>query len=285
MKENNSHIILNGEIYPANAPVISATNRAFRYGDAVFETMRATGSNVHFAEEHFERLFKAIDAFKMNAEFTPFKLLKDIQRLINRNKLFSGVRIRVAVFREGEGLFTPISNSCRYLISCDALDNIDYILNSKGLHIGVFNEIRKNINKLSFCKNANSILNVMAGIYAKENQWDDCLIINDQNQIIESFHSNLFLVKNNSIFTPPVQQGCVDGVMRKQILAIAGKTGIKVSENIVVSEGLLLEADEIFLTNTIDGIRWVLAFKNRRYFNNISRLLIEKLNEIKNQSK
>ena len=125
----------------------------------------------------------------------------------------------------------------------------------------------------------NSLINTMAGIWAKEHGFDDCLIINDRGQIIESFHSNLFIVKDNVIYSPALILGCVDGVMRTQILKIAREIGFSTNDNIQITESDLLGADEIFLTNAIEGIRWIGAFRQRRYFNKIAKQLCEHLNK------
>ena len=280
MERANLHIIHNGEIIQANSPVFTAANRAFSYGDAIFESLHASGSEIQFANDHFERLFKGIDALKIQVDFSQIKLLKEIHRLLNRDKLFGGVRIKIIVYRDAEGFFKPQNEKSGYVITCLPLENQHYYLNQKGLQIGVYKEIKKPINFLSAFKTSSSLLNVMAGIYCNEQQWDDCLIVNEQNAIIESYHSNLFLVKKNVLFTPPLVQGCIDGIMRKQIIKIASLVNLKISEQIVISEELLPEADEIFLCNAIEGIRWVLAYKNRRYFNRTSKILSDKLNEI-----
>ena len=276
------HIILNGEILPETLPSLHHNNRAFCYGDALFETMHAFGTEIQFANDHFQRLFNGLQVLKMEFtdELLPQKILREITRLLNRDKLFGGVRIRLTVFRNTGGLFKPQTNSTSYLIETKALDFEHYELNQKGLSIDVFTELRKYYNAFSAFKTANSLVNVMAGIWAKEQNLDDCLITNEKGAIIESYHSNLFLIKGNNIFTPAIEQGCIDGVMRNNIIKIASDTGMRIEQKIKLNEEALVEADEIFLTNAIEGIRWVGAFKQRRYFNKTSKMLCFKLNEM-----
>ena len=109
------------------------------------------------------------------------------------------MRIRVEVYRDAAGLYTPSGNSAGYLIQCTPLDEINYTLNKKGLSIGVFTDVKKQVNIFSSFKTSNALHNTLAGIYCKENAFDDCLIENDKNHIIEGFHSNLFLVKGDNL--------------------------------------------------------------------------------------
>ena len=280
MNKSSLHIIHNGVLLPASEPVLLADNRAFCYGDALFETMHAKGADIQYVNEHFARLHQGMAALKIDGseELSLEKITKEIYRLINRDRLFGGVRIKLEVYRNSEGLYKPLSNRAGYLLHCTPLEAGSYEFNKKGLQLGLFTEIKKQVNCFSAFKTSNSLINVMAGIYCKDQGLDDCLIINEQNVIIEGFHSNLFLVKGNTLYTPPLSQGCVDGVMRKQIIKLAPLLGLKTSENISIAESLILDADEVFLTNAIQGISWALAFKNRRYFNKISRAISEKLN-------
>ena len=128
------YICLNGEMFPDDSPVLLSSNRAFRYGDALFETMHAARTKVQFIQEHTERLRNGMKTLKMNipvnynAKF--FQL--ETERLLNKNKLFLGARIRLTVFRNDGGLYTPETNGVSYLIEAAGLDNEGYALNKKG---------------------------------------------------------------------------------------------------------------------------------------------------------
>lgn len=282
MPDANRHIILNGEIFADTDPVVFHNNRAFCYGDALFETMHAYGTEIQFANDHFSRLYRGMQVLKMDISelLEPQKIKREIVRLLNRDKLFGGARIRIEVFRDSEGIYKPLQNKVSYIIEAKPLDDEHYELNTKGLAIDVFKDICKPVNIFSSFKTSNALLNVIAGIWAKEQGLDDCLILNDKGHIIEGYHSNLFLVKNNVLYTPSIEQGCVDGVMRKHVLEVADIQDIKIVENIKITEQALAEADEIFLSNAIEGIRWVGAYHQRRFFNKVARNLCLKLNEI-----
>ena len=281
MPDNPKHIIFNGEIVFSDVPHLFHNNRGFCYGDGIFETMHAFGTEIQFVDAHFERLYKGLKTLKIEVSETiaQQKIVREIVRLLNIEKLFNGVRLRLAVYRNSEGFYSPKQNLPAYIIACSSLENGHFELNHKGQSIDIFKEITKPVNSFSSFKTANSLVNTMAGIWTKEHGLDDCLILNDKGQIIEGFHSNLFIVKDNQIYTPSLILGCVNGIMRNQVLYAAQELGFATNENIQVSESALLDADEIFLTNAIEGIRWVGAFRQRRYFNKTAKLLCEQLNK------
>lgn len=274
------YININGELEKESEAKLSVAHRAMHYGDGLFESMHAFGSQVQLFDLHYKRLIAGMKALRLSVDekFKKQQLTFEIERLLKRNRLFAGARVRLTVFRNAPGLYTPASHGASYLIEASALPNKFYKLNEKGLTIGFFPDLRKSINYLSPFKTCNALLNVMAGIYARENSWDDCLMINENNLIAEGYHSNVFVYRDNKLFTPGVESGCVMGVMRETIIHLAQQLGINVMELPGLTEEDLLSAEEIFLTNAVEGIRWVLAYKNRRYFNKISTLLNDQLN-------
>ena len=271
----------NGTIVSAEQPVVTARNRSFRYGDALFESIRFTNSQPQFLKEHLQRLFTGMKVLKMQKDnlYSESFFENAILELALKNSITTDGRIRLTVYRNDGGLYTPDNNSTAYLIEITPLNDVGYFLNQKGITVDLFNDFKKQKNTLSSIKSANSIIYVLAGIYKSQNQLDDCIILNDESHIIESISSNIFAVKNGVLYTPPIADGCVDGVMRKKIIEIAQTNRIAVYE-ISVMQNVLLGADELFLTNAISGIRWVVAYKQKRYFNNTSKKLIEKLNEL-----
>lgn len=276
----NTFILYNGEYHFKDEFGLSFKNRAFCYGDALFETMHANGTEIQFFGDHLTRLIYGMKVLKMiipTAIETGF-IEKEIIKLLHKNKLYQGVRIRLSVFRNEGGKYTPTDNNVSYLCETEFIENDHYELNQKGFVIDIFNEIKKPLNAFANLKSANALLYVMAGIYAKENKLDDCILVNENGNIVEGISSNIFLVKGDSISTPPLKDGPVAGVMRKQILQIANENGLKINFEKSINETQLLNTDEVFFTNSILGIRWVLAYKDRRYFNHIARQFVDKLN-------
>lgn len=233
-----------------------------------------------FLQDHVNRLVSGLGVMKMQVptNLNPATLETLILDLAKRNNTGSDGRARFSVYRNSGGFYTPTDNQVSFLLEVYPMEQRGYELNAQGLAIGVFHEFKKIPNALASIKSANSAVYVMAGVYKTQHHLDDCLLINDKMQIIESIGSNIFAVKNSVLYTPPLSEGCVNGVMRKQIMEISAASRIPVYE-VPVPQSVLLNSDELFLTNTIKGIEWVVSYRQKRYFNKISRFLVEKLNE------
>jgi branched-chain amino acid aminotransferase len=256
-----NEVCLNGKMISGDEPILNAANRGFRYGDALFETMKLKDGKIQLVSHHFERLFAGLSLLKMDIPkfFTQEKLLEGIIQLCKRNKCEELARIRLTVFRSEGELFSP-NNSLQYLIECWPLNEENNKLNENGFVIDIFPDARKACDKFSNLKSANYLPNIMAALYAKENKLNDCLLLNAQGHICEAVIANIFWIKNEIIYTPPLSEGCVAGVMRRYL--IEQLKAVKEKPCDIKDLG---EANEIFLTNAIKGIRWVKQFKNKIY--------------------
>ena len=283
---SKSYINFNGSLKPADRPVLTVDNRAFRYGDALFETIRYHKGIPLFFDNHYNRLVHGMDVLMMDTSTLPSKeeLQKQMTALVVKNSIFKDSRIRLTVFRSGAGLYTPEKNSVSFIIEASPLEGELYTYNKKGLLIGVFDKYRKTSNELSGFKNANSLINVLGGIYKKENNLDDCLILNEKGMIIEALSSNLFLIKENTVFTPSTASGCVDGIMRRQVIKTIAGSGMQVKETLGTTLDELFQSDEIFLTNSIQGIQRVVGIGDKRYYSfktkRIFTLLLENIQQM-----
>lgn len=271
-------INLNGELLDAGSAVLRSDNRAFRYGDAVFESMRFSSGEILFFDDHYDRLCRAMQVLVVqgNENFSPNNLRFHIHALIQANGIKGSSRIRVEVFRNGEGTYTPETNESSFLIEATPLEGSVYSLNKEGLKIDVFTELKKQVNPFSKYKTANSLLFVMAGLFMKKNLLDDCIVLNESGNVCEVNGSNIFLVKDGVVATPLLTEGCIDGVMRKNILRILESENHPCEQRVISIEELL-SAQEVFLTNVSKGIRWVGALKQKRYFNKFSQSLCDLL--------
>jgi branched-chain amino acid aminotransferase len=277
----DSYCIYNGHVISLYEPAISFSNRAFRYGDSLFESIRYTNGKIMFLSDHVKRIKLSMTTLRMNvpAEFTTGNIEQLIIHLLVQNNIKKEARIRLTVFRNEGGFYTPDTNDISFLIESEALETDGYTLNQKGLWVDIYTEIKKQINKISNIKTGNALLYVMAGITKTSLKLDDCLLVNDNGNIIESISSNIFVVKNGTLYTSPITDGCIDGIMRKQILGIAAQNKILTFEQTLTVHALT-NGDEVFLTNAIKGIQWVGQFKNKFYTNQKSVFFTEKLNEL-----
>ncbi len=271
----------NGNILPADQPVLMSNNRAFRYGDAVFETIRLMHGEILFFEKHLNRLRRSMDllGMKWRDDFNFHNLHLLIRHLDQLNDLKGNGRIRLEVFRNEGGGYAPESNEVSFMIEAEPLEDREYKLNENPLRIEVFTDIQKSKNKFSSIKSSNALVYVMAGIYKMQQGLDDCILINTDGKIIEAITANIFLVSKDEVYTPSLTDGCVAGVMREQLMELLREQGKKIHETTLNIEHVM-KADEVFLANVIGGIRWVGAFRQKRYFNSFSKVLLADLNEV-----
>lgn len=265
----------NGEFYRNTEAIFQSENRSFRYGDGIFETMRCENGRVPLLTYHVQRLQKSMsllcfdNAQKFNENFIQDRL----EALLAKNELLKGeCRVRLAIYRDGGGLYTPNTNNPAYLLEVSRLDKKVNIHNQAGLIIDVFPDHKKSIDSLSALKSSNSLLYVLAGNYRKKNGLDDVVILNNEGFICESSSSNIFVIYQNTIYTPALTEGCVDGVMRRSLIDFAHDNEIEIVEA-QISSPILNEAEEIFLTNAVHGMQCVLGYKKKRYFNRLSKEL------------
>ena len=274
----------NGSIVPADQQVLRLNNRSFHYGDGLFESMRMIRGNLQFAGLHAKRLQMGMKALKFDhySVLDAVFLVEKAKELANRNKAKNG-RLRLTVFRDSDGLYTPEEQKFGYSIEWETLEDQQYTLNTKGLIMNVYEEMQKPVNMLANLKTCNSLTYVLAGIFKQKHRLNDAFILNQHGFLCESISSNIFIKYNNILYTPALSEGCIRGVMRQVVMDLALKNSIQVTEA-QINPQILNEAEEVFLTNATRGIQWVLGFNRKRYFYEHSRFLSNKLNEQLNDS-
>ena len=273
------YINFKGSILPADQLIFKANNRGFRYGDGLFESMRYMKGKLKFPEMHIDRVQKGMKLLRFDncSLIDAWFLREKVEELVRRNRTGADARIRLTVFRDSEGLYSPVSNKFGYVLEIQKLDESQYVLNKKGLIIDVYDEIPKPVNALSNLKTCNAMIYVLAGIYKNQNALDEVLILNHHGFLCESMSSNVFVVYDRKLYTPALNEGCIAGVMRQVVMRLAKENNIELVEA-QINPDILNEADEVFLTNASKGIQWVMGYNNKRYFNEVSRFLSEKLN-------
>ncbi len=278
-RKSKQYLVYDGVLVSPEVPLLHSTNRAFRYGDGLFETIRVhKGVPLHW-EAHYQRLLKGMAVLKMASASFPSrqKVHDSIIDLVVKNRIFADARVRLTVFRKGEGLYTPDRMQVSWLIEATNLGQTGYTFPDKGLKIDIFKDFPKLYSPISPFKTVASLPYVMAGIYCVDNKLDDCLLVNGQGKLIESFNSSLFWVKENVVCTPLISSGCIDGVFRKRVLEAVLQLGLRLVESTGATEEDIRQADEVFLTNTISGLRWVGAFREQRYFAKVSKKIFRQL--------
>lgn len=273
-------ILFNDQFFTNDAAVLQASNRAFKFGDGLFESMRMCGGKLQYPELHADRIKATMKALKMDGYnlLDDYFLKQKTAELARKNKIQGNARFRLSIYRQGQGLYTPETNKVGYLLEVKPLETTTYELNKKGIIVDVYDEIAKPINKLSNYKTTNSLPFVMAAIYQKQHQLDEVLLLNQNGFLCESTSSNLFVVYQNQIYTPALSEGCVGGVMRNVVMQLAKKHQLPLIEA-QINPQILNEAEEVFLTNAVSGVRWVMGYGRKRYFNEVARMFSGWLNQ------
>lgn len=274
MLQSGKYLIHNGIHIKTENFSVSPNNRAFKYGDSLFETISVFKNRILFKQDHFNRLKEGMMTlgYIIPKNFTPEKLESLIAELLRKNKFFSAARLRIQVYRKTGGLYTPHNNGFDYLIEASEAETPLYEQKKDGKKVCFYNAMTKNASLISPFKTGNALLYIMASEYRQNKGFDDILILNSEKRVAEASASNVFVVKNNGLYTPPVSEGCVDGVMRRNIIRLAKENDISVTElPLRISD--VKRSDELFLTNATEGIQWVVALEEKRYFNKLSKKL------------
>lgn len=260
---------------------LSLKNRGFTYGDSVFETIRVVNNKIIFWEDHYFRLMASMRIMRMEIPltFSPEFLEEQIKEIVASNNMEnSGARIRFTVYRREGGYYTPITRDIDYIIEVNSLESSFYLLNKEPYEIELFKDHYVNSGLLSTIKTNNRAVNVLGGIYASENGYNNCLLLNEKKMIVEALNGNIFLVKDRVIKTPPVNEGSLNGIIRKQLISIIKLIeGLDLKET-AISPFELQKADELFITNVIVGIQPVTKYRKKDYVAKIAGDLLTKLN-------
>jgi branched-chain amino acid aminotransferase len=269
-----SFISYNGVLLPSEQPGLSAGNRSYKWGDGVFETIKVYKGRLLLPAIHFDRLFLSLQLLEIKPTFNRPELEGQILALCEKNGCTDVARVRLAVYRNHE-------NQAGYTIEAIELPENVMQWNETGLRIDTFPHARKACDVWANLKTANYLPYVMAGRYAEEKGLQECLVLNCYNYICDASKANIFIIKNKIFYTPGLDQGCVNGVSRRFILQKLKEQGGTVMQT-ELTEEMLLDADECFLTNAIQGIRWVGAYRQRQYKATLTKQLYDTVFASKN---
>ena len=260
--------------------LLSTTNRSFLYGDGVFETVKIVDGKVLFVEDHYFRLMSSMRIVRMKIPmaFTLEYFESQILSLVHALKIEDSARVRFTVFRNEGGNYTPVDSTVSFVIQATALPNKAYVCESTPYEVDLFKDFLVTKHLLSTLKTNSKMIQITASIFAQENQLDSCLLINDSKNVVEATNGNLFMLMGNTLITPPISEGCLNGIMRKQIINLSKKIeGIEMVE-LPISPFDLQKADALFVTNVIQGILPITKYRKKDYKSSISNQLVSLLN-------
>ena len=273
-------INLNGTLLSETPPSLTANNRGFLYGDAVFETLKHTTTQALYWEDHYFRLMASMRIFGMEIplEYTPDFFEKEFLRTIKGQSTAAPAwRIRLTVFRNDGGRYTPTTHQVSFLIQSTPLEQATYPQPANEYVVDLYKDHYVQPNMLSNLKSNNKALQVLGSVFAQRQELDNCILLNDRKEVTEALNGNLFLLFGDTLHTPPLTSGCLDGIMRKQLMRLSDKLSLKVEER-AITPFELQRADELWVTNTIVGISPVVRYRRKTYQNQVALKALDLLN-------
>lgn len=273
-------INLNGTLLSGVSTSLTANNRGFLYGDAVFETLKHTGQKALFLEDHYFRLMASMRIFGMEIplDFTIDFFEQEFLRTIKGQSVTAPAwRIRLTVFRADGGRYTPATNQIDFLIQSEPLDQLKYPQPTDNYVVDLYKDFYVQPSMLSNLKSNNKALQVLGSVFAQRQDLQNCILINDRKEVTEALNGNIFLVFGNELHTPALNSGCLDGIMRKQLMVLADKLSLKVEER-AITPFELQRADELWVTNSITGITPVVQYRRKTYQNQVAIKALDLLN-------
>lgn len=237
-------------------------NRSFKFGDAVFETLCVRFGEILFWEDHIERLMAGIQVLGLE---TPQYFLEEIRR--EAQALASQqqhARLRLHVWRNGGGAYLPDQNTAQYHLSINPLAQTPHAVTQPLRRVLIFRDIPLTYSSLSCLKTANSLPYILAAKYAQTHAAGDALLLSNDGNITETSCANIFYIKNNILYTPPLSDGCVAGVFRKNILMQCQQLRIPVREQSIAATAVS-DIACMFACNVIRGIQPILQLENHSF--------------------
>lgn len=290
---SSTYILLNGNFHTQSSLIFNIDNRGFAYGDCIRETIHTCADRLCFIDQHLRHLREGMKLAMMDI---PKKFLNkdkefsaEISKLLTKNRVFRGSTVTITVFRSA---FAPMSTSAdgvEYTIHCEPHDELGYSLNGRGLRLGVVEGSSMAVSPFSnYYTCDNSLQKIAIAKQCLKHSLDDSFIFNADKHIVETAgNGNVFVIKGNTIQTPPLSDGCKDDVMRRVILEkVAPAMGYTAISDVPLLESDINNSDinskieEIFVASTHGGIQWVSAFKSRRFMRAKTTAIVSKVSEL-----
>lgn len=272
----------NGNLVAFEDVKITPDNRAYKYGDSVFETIKVINEKLVFWEEHYFRLMASMRMLRMKIpmnftlEFLQDEILKTV--LVNTK---NNSRVRLCITRKDGGFYTPTTNEIDYLIESHEIR----FTTKDNYKVDLFKDFYLYSGHLSTIKTNNKLIHTLASIFAKENDLDNCILLNERKGIVEVTNATLFLIKGNTIKTPLLSEGCLKGIAREKVINIIESNNDYDIEETVISPFEIQKADEVFITNSIMGIQPITNYRKKTFSTDISKKLAMSLNVLELTSK
>lgn len=241
-------------------------SRAFIYGDLLIETVAIIDGRIRFAPLHFNRLTHGAEV--LNFQLPDHWSLEYFIQLVAAQCPGTNMRARLITSRSGNGFYVSNTNEVSFHVDYWTLPKAKTSLEEAG----IFDRQLKACTSLSNLKSGNALIHVLASQHAAAMRWDDALVLNTNGRIAEATSSNVFWIKNGLVYTPPLNEGPVAGVMREALIAHLQKLALPITEKALDVE-TLLDADECFFTNSLHPLVSVKKIRNKTYETGLTDVL------------
>jgi len=271
----------NGTILSSDAN-LSNSNRAFLYGDGVFETLKIVNGKVLFFEDHYFRLMAAMRIVRMQIpnNFTLEYIEEQILNTVTANNCSNSARVRFTVFRNDGGFYLPNTRTVSFLIQVSSIENASYVFSDAAYEVDLYKDFFVSKQLLSTIKTTNKMLHITGSIFAQENELQNCLLVNNEKNVVEALNGNIFMLIGSKLVTPSIDEGCQNGIMRKQVLRLTQKMESLEVVEAVISPFDLQKADELFITNIIVGIQSITKYRKKEFKTDLAKELISQINTL-----
>ncbi len=271
----------NGKLLEPNSKFLNQENRGIRFGDSLFEEFRVVDSKIIFWEDHYLKLMASMRILRMSIpmEFTMEFLQEEILKTCAaQNEHKNGSLVRFTVFRNSGGDYLPETNTIAYVIESSPLPSSFYSLNDEPYEIELFKDFLVNNDLTATLQTNNRIINVVGSVYAQENGYQNCLLLNASKMVVEALNGSIFMVNHNVITTPSLKEGCLNSILRKKIIDICTKLEVYEIHEKSISPFDLQKADELFIVNVKNGIQPITKYRKKLFSATVATDLLEKLN-------
>ena len=256
-------------------------NRGFLFGDSVFETIKVVNNKIIYWEEHYLRLMSSMRILRIEIPglYTPDFFEEEIRKTNLKIDSFFNGRVRLTIFRTKGEVYRPDSNEPIFVINSKKTDQKLFNVNLQSYKVDLFKDYLIQSNLISNLKTNNRVVNVIGSIYAKENDLENCILLNDQKFVAQFLNGNIFIVKDSLVKTPTISSGCLNGVMRNKIIELINKLPNLEIEEKIFSPYELISSDEIWVSNSISGIIPVTKYRKKLFSNKVAITILNYLNK------
>lgn len=244
-------VYLNGQLVDEKNAKISVFDHGLLYGDGVFEGIRVYHNKVFTLDRHIDRLYRSAKAIALDIALSKEEMAKAVVRTCKANGIKNGyVRLIVTRGVGTLGLNPYLCKESQVIIIAAGIQLYPVELYEKGLSIITVGTMRNQAEAINpRIKSLNYLNNVLAKIEALNAGVMECIMLNPQGYVAEASGDNIFIVKGNTLVTPPVWCGALEGITREVVMELAAQAGYTVKEDVLTRYDLYT-ADEVFLTGT-----------------------------------